>query len=48
LLESFDNGYEIAGEEIGKKFAELKNKILINFKEAYWKKDIFLIKVIVN
>ena len=33
LLESFDNpDYDVAKNEIRKKFAELKNKIFINFK----------------
>ena len=37
--------YENAKVEINKKYSELKNKIIQNFKEGFWNKDTKLIRV---
>jgi hypothetical protein len=48
LMEDMNNpSYDLAKNLIKKKFSELKNKIILNFKEGFWKKDFIIINVIV-
>jgi hypothetical protein len=46
LMDDMNNTrYDMAKNLIKKKFTELKNKIILNFKEGFWKKDVIIINV---